>query len=102
MASSKITQAMIKGNRVFATTTSWVIVKNQLVIHLSIGTIMRLAIRSHAQKSRSNNKAKQGISKPSIKHSNQSKSKIFTNTKLDQSSKKQGDLETEWTRVHMA
>jgi len=44
---------------VFATTTSWVMVKNQPVIHLSIGTVMRMAIRNHAQKSRSNNKAKQ-------------------------------------------
>jgi len=33
-------------------------VKNQPVIHLSIGTVMRLAIRNHAQKSISNNKAK--------------------------------------------
>jgi len=43
LASSKKTQAKIKGNRVFATTTSWVMVKNQPVIHLSIGTVMRLA-----------------------------------------------------------
>jgi len=51
------TQAKIKGNRVCATTTSWVMVKNQPVMHLSIGTVMRLAIR-RAQKSISNNKAK--------------------------------------------
>jgi len=49
-------QAKIKGNRVFATTTSWVMVKNQPVIHLCIGTVMRLAIRNHAQKSISNNR----------------------------------------------
>jgi len=48
----------IKENRVFATTTSWVLVKNQPVIHLSIGMVMRLAIRNHAQKIKSNNKAK--------------------------------------------
>jgi len=52
------TQAKIQENRVFATTTSWLIGKNQLVIHLSIGTVMRWAIRNHAQKSISNNKAK--------------------------------------------
>jgi len=37
-----------KGKRVFATTTSWVMVKNQPMIHLSIGTVMRLAILNHA------------------------------------------------------
>jgi len=52
------TRMKIKGNRVFATTTSWVMVKNQPVIHLNIGTVMRLAILNHVQKSRSNNKAK--------------------------------------------
>jgi len=52
------TRAKMKGNRVFATTTSGVMVKNQPVIHLSIGTAMRLAIRNHAQKSLSNKKAK--------------------------------------------
>jgi len=46
----------IKGKRVVATTTSWVMVKNQPVIHLSIGTVMRLAIRNHAQKTGNNNK----------------------------------------------
>ena len=54
----KKTQTKIRGSRVFATTTSWVMVKNQHVIHLSIGTVMRLAILNHAQKSVSNNKAK--------------------------------------------
>jgi len=48
----------IKGKRVFATTTSGVMVKNQPVIHLSIGTVMRLAILNHAQKSKGNNTAK--------------------------------------------
>jgi len=89
-ASSKTHKRRSRENRVFATTTSWVMVKNQPAIHLSIGTVMRLAIRSHAQKARSNNKARQGTSKPIIKHSNQSKSKIFTNTRIDQSSNQQG------------
>jgi len=48
----------IKHKRVFATTTSGIMVKNQPVIHLSVGTVMRLAILNHAQKAVSNNKAK--------------------------------------------
>ena len=74
-------QVKIKGNRVFATTTSWVMVKNQPVIHSSIGTVMRLAIRKHAQKSRRNNKAssaKQDQSAHKVTKANQ----IYTNTKL--------------------
>ena len=59
LASSKKTQAKIKGNRMFATTTSWVKVKNQPVIHLSISTVTRLAICNHGQKSISNNKAEE-------------------------------------------
>jgi len=47
----------IKENRVFATTTAWVMVKNQQVIHLSIGTVMGLAIRDHAQRIENNRKA---------------------------------------------
>jgi len=47
----------IKGKRVFVTTTSWVMVKNQPMRHLSIGTVMRLAIRNHAQKTGNKNKA---------------------------------------------
>jgi len=47
----------IKGNRVFATTTSWVMVKSQPVIHSSIGTVMRLAIRNQAQRIEINSKA---------------------------------------------
>ena len=58
LASSKKTRTKIKGKRVFATTTSGVMVKNQPVIHLSIGTVMRLVILNYAQKSVSNNKAK--------------------------------------------
>ena len=54
----KKTRTKIKGKRVIATTTSRVMVKNQPVIHLSIGTVMRLVILNHAQKSVSNNKAK--------------------------------------------
>jgi len=50
-------QTKIKEKRVFATTTSWVMVKNQPVIHLSIGTVTRLAIRNHAQKTGNKNKA---------------------------------------------
>jgi len=53
----------IKKTRVFATTTSWVMVKNQPAMHSTIVTVMRFAIRSHAQKSRRNNKAKQGNAK---------------------------------------
>ena len=49
----------IKRKEGVCTTTSWVMVKNQPVIHLSIGTVMRLAILNHAQKTRSNNEAKQ-------------------------------------------
>jgi len=49
----------IKKTRVFATTTSWVMVKNQPAIHSSIGTVMSLAIHSHAQKSVSKHKARQ-------------------------------------------
>ena len=41
----------------FTTTTSGVMVKTQLAIHLSLGTLMRLAILKHAQRSESNNKA---------------------------------------------
>ena len=48
----------------FATTTSWVMVKTQPAIHLSLGTLMRLAIRKHAQKSRSNNKASNAKARP--------------------------------------
>ena len=36
----------------FTTTTSGVMVKTQPAIHLSLGTVMRLAILKHAQKSR--------------------------------------------------
>ena len=52
------TRTKIKGKSVIATTTSGVMVKNEPVIHLSIGTVMRLAILNHAQKSVSNNKEK--------------------------------------------
>ena len=34
------TQLKIKGNRVFTTTTSGVMVKNQPVIHLNVGMLM--------------------------------------------------------------
>jgi len=64
------TRTKIKGNRVFATITSWVMVKNEHAIHLSIDTVMSLAICNHAQRSGSNNKVRQrSKAKPISKHS---------------------------------
>ena len=48
----------------FTTTTSWVMVKTQPAIHLSLGTLMRLAILKHAQRSESNNKASKAKARP--------------------------------------
>jgi len=74
----------------FATTTSWVMVKNQHMIHLSIGTVMRLVIRNHAQRIESNNKAWQ--SKNQIIKQETTASQIYTNIVSKQCSEKQGGL----------
>jgi len=65
---------------VFAITTSWVMVKNQPVIHLSIGTIMRLAIRNHAQRIEINNKVRQSNKQNQIIKQKTKASQTFTNT----------------------
>ena len=71
----------IKGTRVFATTTSWVMVKNQPVIHLSISIVMRLAILNHAQRIESNNKEwKCNLSRTNHQTQQTITSQIFTNT----------------------
>ena len=58
LASSKRYKLRSREKRMFATTTSWLMVKTQLVIRLSIGVVMRLVIRNHAQRSVSNNKVR--------------------------------------------
>jgi len=73
------TRIKIKGNRMFATTTSRVMVKNQPVIHLSVGTVMRLAICNHAQRIEINNKARQSNKQNQIIKQKTITSQMFTN-----------------------
>ena len=95
------TRIKIKGNRVFATTTSWVMVKNQPVIHLSIGTIMRLAIRNYTQKTETNNKARQSNkAKPNHKSGNQNKSNIYKQS-IKTMFQEARWFKNGWDRVHM-
>jgi len=56
-----------KGKRAFAITTSGVMVKNQPVIHSSIGTMMRLAIRNHAQRIEINSNVTPGFSNSELR-----------------------------------
>ena len=84
----------------FATTTSWVMVKNQPVIHLSIGTVMRLAIRNHTQRIETNNKAwESNKAKPNHKPGNQSKSNIHKQCSKQCSEKHKG-AKTQGNRMH--
>ena len=75
----------------FATTISWVMVKIQLAIHLSLGTLMRLAIRKHAQRSRSNKKASKAKARP-ITNMVTKVSKLLTNQQSKQLFEQQGRL----------
>jgi len=62
---------------VLATTTSGVMVKTQPVIHLSIGTVMRLVILKHAQKSRDNNKASSAKQDQSANRATKARQNIY-------------------------
>jgi len=88
------TQIKIKENRVFATTTSGVMVKNQPGIQLSIGTVMRLAIRNHAQRIEINNKARQSNKQKQIIKQKTITSQTFTNTVAKTVFKEVGGLKT--------
>ena len=88
------TRIKIKEKRVFAATTSRVMVKNQPVIHSSIGTVMRLAIRNHAQRIKINNKARQSNKQNQIIKQKTIASQTFTNTVAKTVFREAGGLKT--------
>ena len=81
----------------FTTTTSGVMVKTQPAIHLSFGTLMRLAIPKHAQKSGAIIRQVKQIARPITKqytkasqlNANQTeKNRLFKETRIKESENK--------------
>jgi len=76
-------------------------VKNRPVIHLSIGTVMRLAILKHAQKSRGKNKASSAKQDQSSDTATKASQNMYKQKSYDNCLSSRG-LKTGKGRVHMA